>query len=312
MACPPKTPQSHETTDLWSNEMHPRCGGLSWRPRASHLGGGRRRRRRGLVGLPLPLLELGHVLNDDAHFCAVVYQLRRLLGRLVDLARRALVDVVREHKCELRRPLLQQRPRRRELGALSEERGPSEDVEPQSRARHGHDQAPDVAHVPHGLCAHEREEDVVVLLALVFVHGCDLAGHAVARVVLAPLRKHIPQKVLLAVIRCQHANARGRVAEEAHVHVRRDYELGFSEVLVKVRRWRRFPSALKVLDVHQLVLVRKARVGVRVRARGSAGQVAELLVSGVAPIEQAGDGRPRAALRVQKHARRAQARKARE
>jgi hypothetical protein len=53
-------------------------------------------------------------------------------------------------------------------------------------SRHGNDEASNVAEVTHVVGLDQRQEDVVVLLALVLVHGRDLMGLADQRVVRAP------------------------------------------------------------------------------------------------------------------------------
>jgi hypothetical protein len=53
-------------------------------------------------------------------------------------------------------------------------------------SRHGDDETSNIAEVTHVVGLDQRQEDVVVLLTLVLVHGCDLVGLADQRVVSAP------------------------------------------------------------------------------------------------------------------------------
>ena len=62
------------------------------------------------------------------------------------------------------------------------------------------------------LGAHEREQDVVVLLSLELVGGRDLGGHAVQVRAAAPLVGHVGEQVLLPVVCGDDRDFRGRDA----------------------------------------------------------------------------------------------------
>ena len=79
--------------------------------------------------------------------------------------------------------------------------------------------------------AHQGQNDVVVLLALVLVHRRDLVRSADERVGGTALLDHVRQQVLLAVVRRENADALGRIAKQAHVHEQRDAVLGFAQIL---------------------------------------------------------------------------------
>lgn len=77
----------------------------------------------------------------------------------------------------------------------------------------------------------ERQENEVVLRALILVDGRDLRGHPEQRVAAAAVHEHVVQQVLLPVVRREHCDALGRVAQNAHVRVHRRDVLCFAEVL---------------------------------------------------------------------------------
>ena len=58
-----------------------------------------------------------------------------------------------------------------QLIAVGKELCPAKDVQPQASPGHGHHQPAHIPDVPHCPGAHQGEQDVVVLLALVLVHS---------------------------------------------------------------------------------------------------------------------------------------------
>lgn len=63
---------------------------------------------------------------------------------------------------------------RSQLIAVGKQLSPAKDVHPQPGPRQGHHQAPNIPDVPHCPGAHQRQQDVVILLPLVLVHCRDL------------------------------------------------------------------------------------------------------------------------------------------
>ncbi len=59
---------------------------------------------------------------------------------------------------------------------------------------------------------HQRQQDVIVLLALVFVDGGDLVGHADEGVVRAAHAANVAQQRLLAVVGRQDGDLVGGIA----------------------------------------------------------------------------------------------------
>ena len=73
-------------------------------------------------------------------------------------------------------------------------------------SRHGNDEASNVAEVTHVVGLDQRQEDVVVLLALVLVHGGDLVGQADERIVRASRAANVAQQRLLSVVGRQNGD----------------------------------------------------------------------------------------------------------
>ena len=143
------------------------------------------------------LVELGdegghvrHVLDDERLDAGAVAGRQRPLGRV------RLVG----QQLQLGRSLGQQPEGRRQFETVGEERRPSEDVEAEPGARHGHHQTADVAQVADLARPHQRQQDVVVLLALVLVDRVDLGRPAQQRVAGAALLHHVADQRLLAVV----------------------------------------------------------------------------------------------------------------
>jgi len=63
---------------------------------------------------------------------------------------------------------------RSQLIAIGKQLSPAKDVQPQPGSRQGHHQTPDISDVPHSPGAHQRKQDVVILLPLVLVHCGNL------------------------------------------------------------------------------------------------------------------------------------------
>ena len=61
-----------------------------------------------------------------------------------------------------------------QLVAVGEQRQAAENIEAQAGTAHGYDEATNVSQVADRACTDEREQDVVVLLALVLVHRLHL------------------------------------------------------------------------------------------------------------------------------------------
>lgn len=101
------------------------------------------------------------------------------------------------------RPLHQLAERGRQLEAVPEQRHPCKHVQAKAGARHRHHQTTHVTQVAHGLCAHQRQQDIVVLLALVLVDCGDLVGAANEGVRGAADVDDVTDQVLLTVVRCQ-------------------------------------------------------------------------------------------------------------
>ncbi len=94
--------------------------------------------------------------------------------------------------------------------------------------------------------ADEREQDVVVLLALVLVDGGDARGEPEERVGGAAGGEHVPDEVLLPVVGGEDGDALRGVAEEAHVLEARHHVLSLAEVLVEERARGGLPAAQEV------------------------------------------------------------------
>ena len=84
--------------------------------------------------------------------------------------------------------------------------------------------------------SNEREENVIVLLALVFVHGGDFRREAEQRILRTAFVQHVSNEKFLSVVSGQDGNGRGRITQQTHVHVHGDDVFGFSEILNEVRR----------------------------------------------------------------------------
>lgn len=192
---------------------------------------------------------------------------------VADLAR-GRVELLRQQR-ELRRQLEELLERRLHLVALLEELLAAEDVQPEARARHGDDEAADVAEVAHDPRAHEREQHVVVLLPLELVHRRHLRRRPEQRVPRASPRHHVPDEVLLAPVRRDDADLARRVAQQPHVLEHRHDVLSLPEILGEVRRRLELALALKVRDVDELELVREPGVAQAVLALLRALQVAQ-------------------------------------
>jgi hypothetical protein len=82
-----------------------------------------------------------------------------------------------------------------------------------------------------GACAYEREEDVVVLLALEAIHGRHLVRHADEGIPHAAPLQHVSDQVLLPVVRGEDGDLVRRVAHQPHVHEHRHCVLSLSKVL---------------------------------------------------------------------------------
>ena len=77
------------------------------------------------------------------------------------------------------------------------------------------------------LGAHERQDDEIVLLTLVLVHGGDLVRLRHPFGVGASFAQNVSDEMLLAVVRRQYGDLLARVADQTHVHVDRHRILGF-------------------------------------------------------------------------------------
>jgi hypothetical protein len=77
--------------------------------------------------------------------------------------------------------------------------------------RHSDDEAAHVAQMADIVGAHEREEDVVVLLALVLVHGGDFVRQADERVVGAAGAANVAQQRFLTVVGGQNGDLAGGI-----------------------------------------------------------------------------------------------------
>ena len=107
---------------------------------------------------------------------------------------------------ELQRPPHENAEGRLQFETVLEEADPGKDVEAEAGAGHGHHQTADIAQVADIVGAHQGEEDVVVLLALVLVHGGNLVGQADERVVGAARAANVAQQRLLTVVGRQDGN----------------------------------------------------------------------------------------------------------
>mmetsp|Transcript_86182 Transcript_86182/g.241048 ORF Transcript_86182/g.241048 Transcript_86182/m.241048 type:complete len:334 (+) Transcript_86182:35-1036(+) len=213
-----------------------------------------------------------------------------------------------ELEVQLLRSPREPREDRRQLETILEEREAPEDVEPESRAAHTHDQPADVAKVTHMLRSHEGHDDIVVLLPLELVDRRDFGGLAEQRVPSAALSHDVAKQCLLAVVRRDDRDLRRGVAQQAHVHEERDGVLGLSEVLEEVRRRLRFALAIEVLHIDELVVERKADVRFPVPSLHE--DVLEISQVPVTPAVKFGDLGPRSALQVEVDRRRFQAHEA--
>ena len=114
-----------------------------------------------------------------------------------------------------------------------------EDIEAETCPGHGHNETTYITKMSHCLSAHERQDDVVVLLPLVTVYsghlcrrGCGhsamgMGGGGGALYLLwqakdwvssTTLVQHISDEVLLSIVSGQYGNLVGRVALKPHVH----------------------------------------------------------------------------------------------
>eukprot|EP00324_Dicrateria_rotunda_P007605 CAMPEP_0206174742 /NCGR_PEP_ID=MMETSP1474-20131121/52950_1 /ASSEMBLY_ACC=CAM_ASM_001110 /TAXON_ID=97495 /ORGANISM="Imantonia sp., Strain RCC918" /LENGTH=247 /DNA_ID=CAMNT_0053584497 /DNA_START=283 /DNA_END=1024 /DNA_ORIENTATION=+ len=205
---------------------------------------------------PLALRHFGHARDELPHLSQVLHREDTLRRHVVGGAGggRALG----RHELQLVGPLEQLREGGLQLDAALEERAAAEDVEAEARARHRDHEAADVADVPDRLCAHEREEDEVILLPLELVRRRDLGGRAEEGRPAAALRHDVLDEVLLPVVRRDDRDSRRRDALQPHVHEGRHDVLSLRQVLDVVRERRRLAHALKVADVDQLEGVREA------------------------------------------------------
>ena len=95
------------------------------------------------------------------------------------------------HNLEQIGPLSELPKYRRQLEAAIEERATADDVEAETRATHGDNEAANVAQMADHPRSHEREDHIIVLLALILVDRRDGARHADERMLGAALREHV-------------------------------------------------------------------------------------------------------------------------
>jgi len=148
-----------------------------------------------------------------------------------------------------------------ELETVLEQTDPGEDVETQPSSGHGDHQSPDVPQVADIVCPDKREEDVVVLLALVLVHSSNLVRHSYQGVPGTPSDTHVLQQRLLTVVGGEDGDLVGGVAEQSHEHVDCNNVLSLSEVLVEERTGLTLSNTIEVGNVDQLVVETEAGVG---------------------------------------------------
>ena len=186
----------------------------------------------------------------------------------------------------------------------------TEDVQPEAGAGHGHDQTPDISNVADMSRAHERQQYVVVLLALKAIHRGDVCRCAQPWIWCTPGGHDVSEQVFLAVVCGQHGDALSRVAKDTHVHERCHHVLCLAKVLEEVGGRYTLSYPVEISDFHELVRAGKSCVGCGVSR--PAADTWEILQAAVLPVEQGRHVRPGTALRVESGRRHLQAHKARE
>src|SRR6218665_2957857 len=104
-----------------------------------------------------------------------------------------------------------------------------------------------------GLGPHQREKDIVVLLALELVNSCDLVRQTNERIVGTSLLGNIPNEMLLPIVGGENSDTLSRIANQSHIHISANNEFGFGQILVEVSDRLGFAVAIKVGDVDQLI-----------------------------------------------------------
>ena len=114
-----------------------------------------------------------------------------------------------------------------ELETRLEEVHAAKDVETESSARQGDDETAYISKMADVFGANQREDDEVVLLTLVLVHGGDFVWLAHPVRVGRAFAKYVSDQVLLAVVGSEDRDLLARVAKQPHVHVDRNCIFGF-------------------------------------------------------------------------------------
>mmetsp|Transcript_44669 Transcript_44669/g.74423 ORF Transcript_44669/g.74423 Transcript_44669/m.74423 type:complete len:207 (+) Transcript_44669:397-1017(+) len=134
---------------------------------------------------------------------------------------------------------------------------------------------------------HKRQQDVIVLLALVAIDGGDTVGVAKERVGGATGLEDVTDEVFLAVVGREDRDGLARIAQQTHKLVNQNHILSLGHVLEKVGSRLAFSLAMEVADIDELHDVGKACIGLEELRR--LGDVREVLEEGISPSVEISD-----------------------
>lgn len=125
---------------------------------------------------------------------------------------------------------LKERMRRKDLGT-------AQNVQSQPGPRNGHNKTTHVPQMTDRRCAHQGQDYIVVLLALVPIHRRHRAGPDRRKgcACTTTLGQHVLQKALLTVVRSQDGYLLRWIPNQHHILKQRHRILGFTEILVEKR-----------------------------------------------------------------------------
>ena len=106
--------------------------------------------------------------------------------------------------------------------------------------------------ITNGLGAHQGQENVIVLLALILVHGGHFVRQSHQRIIATTFLQHVADEMLLAVIRGQDGDGLGGVAQQTHVHKGSHHVLRLRQVLQNKRAKLNFNQSIDRSIIHSL------------------------------------------------------------
>lgn len=113
-----------------------------------------------------------------------------------------------------------------------------------------------------GCCSHQRQEDKVVLLALVLIDSRDrLWSHSFQRCSWsASLGEDIGDQLFLSIVCCDHGDLVWRMPNQDHILEESNDILSFADILIEICRRCTFSPTLKLLHIDYLRSMNKAWV----------------------------------------------------